>query len=244
VVRPAVVHPTPEQLLRAEVVDWAPESPYMYRIFHQDTYAPHAESFRRFGPLSRYDHQVVDPATGGPALSDDRGCMYLSADVGTALAEVFGDDRRVKACPHWMLGRVEVTVPIPLLDLTDANVMSAGTFGSILAIDREDSQTWARSVYDTLDEACGITYVGSHDYGRCFVLWERAKDQRPGGDVVRTVTDAEGNRSEFGLNHILESLAATPLSLEVMRSLRKRRIKFETISENDCPECQNPARRP
>lgn len=230
-------------LQRAQLVDWASTKPYLYRVFHRDVYCAKAEDFRHFGPVARYDHHLPGPA-GEPEKSATRSCVYLAETPGTALAEVFGDDRVVDACPNWMVARVEVTNQVPLLDLTDSNVMLAGAYASILALDREHSQEWARKAYTARSDICGIAYVGSHDYGRCYVLWDRAKRKRPNRDIIRTKSAPNGSRFEYSLDRVLESQAATALSSELQRALTDRKLTWRSISARQCSMCSDPNRNP
>lgn len=233
-VKPAIRVPTKSDLQAVHPLQLQAGTEF-WRLFHSDSYSGDAEDFRHFGPVSRYDHHL--PVMGKTSKSPDRSTLYMARDIGVAIAEVFGDKRVVRACPQWRVARLELRAALQTLDLTSTNVMHTGAFASIIGLGRKQSQRWARKVYELRPDIHGITYVGSHDYGDCHVLFDRANEMDPNGAV--SVIEVSGAQEVYKLAR----LPALQRS-EVQTALEKRRMKIVNVSKDDCEVCQDAARHP
>ncbi len=235
-VTPTVGKPT-EEIRHAEILTYVGSSAPLYRVYHRDLYTSKADDFRHFGPVSRYDHQTK--RLGQPAKSPTRASVYLASSIGVAISEVFGFGRSADVCPNWYLAEMDVDGALNILDLTGPKVMRPGAYASIIGLDRPQSQTWARKIYSLLPEVHGIRYIGSHDYGECFVLWERAQDANSNGTLLTMASDGLGYPKDFPLAKL------PPLwAQEVTLVLTERRMKMKHISKGECHACRDWGRQP
>jgi len=175
---------------------------------------------------------------GAPTKSTRRRSAYFATSVGTAVAEVFGDTpvgTEASVCEQWHLARVQVTSPIWMFDLTEALVMRAGAVATIIGLDRDESQEWAKAIYKEHTKLGGIIYVGSHDYGKCFVLRDKVRDKikvevsydrQPWDYPIMNLPIGGGIRQEFD------------------QACTERHISLKTVSKGACPICADPARHP
>lgn len=101
----------------------------MVRVYHEqpdhDGMTP-----RTFGPLARFDPHVRDSHQRPRTDPQDRGVLYLAADLATALAESYpGQWPEVSICPHARAAWVCPPTPIALLDLTGEGALAIGAPG-------------------------------------------------------------------------------------------------------------------
>ncbi len=233
-VMPEVPRPTKARLKAARTKNLLPGAE-LWRVYHSDSYCSNAADFRHFGPVSRYDHHRM--SGGFPAKSSGRSTAYLAKTPGTALAEVFGEEQIVKACPNWRIAEVTVVPGFQMLDLTGLNVMHPGSYASMIGLGRVESQEWARLVYLHRPDVHGIIYTGSHDYGECYVLFDRAHEEHVDGALdVRSIA---GRDRDYGLR----SLPPTEREL-ISGELDQRCMVLKKVSRKQCKVCQDPARHP
>lgn len=131
-------------------------------------------ALRFFGPTgSRFDHHLRD--ADGHAFEQDRGILYLSGDIPTALAEVYQVDRTVDRGEDrpWLVS-FELAADVKLLDLTDTFAALAGGSMKIVCGPRVYSQNWSRGFYECYREAQGIFYPSSLTNRPVIALSERA----------------------------------------------------------------------
>ena len=132
-------------------------------------------TFRRFGPLARFDHHR-HPA-GHPDEDLDRGILYAARTLSCCVVEIFGDSGIIT--PYgWMVARLTLTRDLRLLDLRGAGAMRAGSVMALgQAPDHALAQTWSRYLYDeaVYGDCDGLIYRGAHSGEEAIALYERAE---------------------------------------------------------------------
>lgn len=150
----------------------------LVRIYDAHFYRDGA-SFRHLGPhvRGRWDHHLADPATGAPTPNGDRGVLYATLSLRCAVAEVFGDDRRVSPSASQRLAVLSVDRPLDLVDTRGLAAVPLGVAaGALRARDRDLTQRIARQLYAETD-ADGLLYEGWQTGETCVCLWERVADR-------------------------------------------------------------------
>lgn len=158
------------------VIVTLPASTPLVRIYDAHFYRE-GTSFRFIGPhlRGRWDHHVPDPLTGAPVPNGDRGVLYATLSLQCAVAEVFGDDRRVSPSPSQRLAVLEVRRPVRLVDTCGLSAVPLGVpAGALRTRDRALTQRVARDLYESTD-ADGLRYEGWQTGEPCICLWERAE---------------------------------------------------------------------
>jgi len=148
----------------------------LVRIYDAHFYRDGA-SFRYLGPhlRGRWDHQLADPATGAPVPNGERGVLYATLSLRCAVAEVFGDDRRVSPSATQRLAVLAVDRPLELIDTCGLAAVPLGVpAGALRARDRALTQRIARELYESTD-ADGLLYEGWQTGEACVCLWERVE---------------------------------------------------------------------
>lgn len=156
---------------------WSPNDESWVRIFHRDFITPTATYRREYGPLRRFDHHFPGE-DGSPSDNAERSIIYLAKTVQTAAAEAFADVSPHPVCPRWHLAHIQPTASIEVQDISGLGAMALGTrpwMGSG-PIPPEDSQIWARGLYDERRNLGGIRYTGSNEGGPCLAIWDRAPE--------------------------------------------------------------------
>ena len=99
----------------------------LHRIYKRGgTHPTLWNTFRNFGPVSRFDHHLLDD--NGDAHLQERRMLYAASDVPTALAEYFqDDDRRINRFRDqpWLVS-FRLPRQLQLLNLTDTFCVRAG----------------------------------------------------------------------------------------------------------------------
>lgn len=160
------------------VIVGLPAGTPLVRIYDAHFYRDGA-GFRFLGPhvRGRWDHHVPDPLTGAPVANSDRGVLYATLTLRCAVAEVFGDDRRVSPSSTQRLAVLEVGRALRLVDTCGLAAVPLGVpAGALRARDRALTQRIARQLYDCTT-ADGLVYEGWQTGERCVCLWERVADQ-------------------------------------------------------------------
>lgn len=125
-------------------------------------------ALRRFGPTSsRFDPHTPPPHTQA------RGVTYLAADLATALAERFQEDRTVDrrfGSPH--LTAFATTTALDLLNLTGAWPLRVGASHAINTGRRDVSRQWARAIVTAWPDTAGLWHTSSMTARPCVVLYD------------------------------------------------------------------------
>ena len=149
----------------------------LVRIYDAHFYRDGA-SFRHLGPhiRGRWDHHLADPVTRVPVPNGDRGVLYATLSLRCAVAEIFGDDRRVSPSATQRLAVLAVARPVDLIDTCGLAAVPLGLpAGALRARDRVLTQAVARELYESTD-ADGLLYEGWQTGEPCVCLWERVED--------------------------------------------------------------------
>jgi hypothetical protein len=168
----AEAEPVPSAPVRVLLAAGTP----LVRIYDVHFYRDGA-SFRYLGPhlRGRWDHQLADPATGAPVPNGERGVLYATLSLRCAVAEVFGDDRRVSPSATQRLAVLAVDRPLELIDTCGLAAVPLGVpAGALRARDRALTQRIARELYESTD-ADGLLYEGWQTGEACVCLWERVE---------------------------------------------------------------------
>lgn len=168
-----------------------PAGSELYRLFFPEPYATTALSFRRYGPLGRFDHHGGTTRRGrrAPAEDPERGIYYAASTLSGCLVEVFGDDAVVE--PEGCVLTLPRTLrSLRLLDLRGKGAMRAGANASVSKTERAAiSQAWSRFFYERADyygEVDGLIYSNAHNDEAAFALYERCRDalECPESEVI------------------------------------------------------------
>lgn len=212
------------------VWQWKPRSEgsrwWWCRVYHRSPNTPNGNTFRRFGPLARFDHHheatppAVDP-TG-------RRVLYVGADLATSACEVFGEAGIAAICPQYRVSIVEPTRPLTMFNL--ARPGAAMQIGALPALStgaerRALTQQWARAVYE--DQPAGPTvrgvrYRSAYNDGYALALWDCDDDVR----IVRA----------GGLQDL--ELADPRVFTRLQVAMTDRGINVTTVSEDECAGCR------
>lgn len=149
------------------------------RIYDPTSHDATATSFRRFGPLHRFDHHPGSGPTRDPCPCPARGVYYAAHDLSGCLVEVFGDDGAIEPA-GLMVALPLLRRDLRLLDLRGNGAMRAGTNAAVTK-DRERplAQAWSRYFCDKaglFGELDGIIYPNAHNDEAAVLLYERAQD--------------------------------------------------------------------
>lgn len=153
-----------------------PSGAPLVRIYDAHFYRDGA-AFRYVGPhvRGRWDHHLPDPVSGGPVPNGDRGVLYATLSLRCAVAEVFGDDRRVSPSATQRLAVLGVDRPVELIDTCGLAAVPLGVpAGALRARDRALTQRVARELYERTG-ADGLLYEGWQTGEPCVCLWERVE---------------------------------------------------------------------
>ena len=149
-----------------------------HRIYKRGSdYPTNWNTFRYFGPLSRFDHQLVDEQQR-PVLQE-RGILYAAGDIPTAFAETFQHNRRHvnRYRDQPWLASFGFDTTLHLLDLTDTYVVRAGASMKLISGPFTYSQNWARGFYESYPSIDGIFYNSSLTNRPTIALFERADNE-------------------------------------------------------------------
>jgi hypothetical protein len=196
------------------------------RVYHRSPNTPDGATFRRFGPLARFDHhREAAPPEVDPS---GRRVLYVGADLATSACEVFGEAGIAAICPQYRVSIVEPTRPLTMFNLARAG--AAMRIGALPALSTGDerralTQQWARAVFEDQPagpSVRGIRYRSAYNDGIALALWDCDDDVgivRAGGVQDLPLDD----RRVFG-------------RLQV--AMTDRRINVTTVSEDDCAVCR------
>jgi hypothetical protein len=172
---PPTISPTP-------VFRDLPAGSRLVRIFDPLPHNTQALTFRRHGPLARFDHHRPPVprkrSVAAAHIDPGRGIYYCAVSLSCCLVEVFGDYRLIDN-PDLLIAFPETMRTLRLLDLTGAGAMRAGSVASLCATaDRNLSQVWSRYFYETAAfQPCdGLMYHSAHNNEHAIALYERAEN--------------------------------------------------------------------
>lgn len=152
------------------------------RVYDHGWYAD-ALGQRFYGPTAngRFDHHPAGVARRAPR----HGVGYVASSLRCAVAEVFGDYRRIAPAPAQRVGLLELTSRVRLADVRGLAAVELGVpAGALRVRDRALTQRVARELH-AATVAVGVVYEGWHTGEDCVALWERARphlrllDDRP-----------------------------------------------------------------
>lgn len=149
------------------------------RIYRTERPGVTAATFRRHGPLERFDHQR--PAEDGSPRDDpERGISYFAEHLRGCLVEVFGDTNKVRM-EHRAICVAVTIAPVQLLDLRHGGGRASGAEDALAKDgDRRMSQAWSRYFYEHAEqygEIDGIIYENAHNSDTAIALYERAESK-------------------------------------------------------------------
>ncbi len=128
--------------------------------------------FRRYGPLSRFDHHLADDR--GDPFSQERGILYAAADVPTAVAEFFQlNQRRVNRTRRrpW-LASFKLANEVRLLNLIDTFGVRVGGSMKLVSGPFAHAQAWSRGFYEAYPDIHGLYYLSSLTNRPTIALYE------------------------------------------------------------------------
>ncbi len=149
-----------------------PAGTALARIYDGAFY-PDGASFRYFGPhlRGRWDTHPAGP----PRRHDRHGVLYATTTLRCAVAEVFGDDRRLSPSPPQRLAVLALTGPLMLADTRGLAAVRLGhPAGALRARDRALTQSVARALHAGT-RADGVLYEGWQTGEDSVCLWERSR---------------------------------------------------------------------
>ena len=219
----------PSPLPDGEEWKWLARDGAYARIYHRDYYTRSATHRRDYGPLARFDHHTP-PATAAAVCPKGRSVTYIAETVRAAASEVFSATEVFGVCPNWRLAWLKTSATMTLQNLVGTGAMALRTkpsLGSGAEVAREDSQEQARRIYSEHGHLAGIRYTGSHEEGRCLVLWDRAPDLVvvEDGEIDCDASIAEDDETWA---EVIEAYAPTGFMLE-------------RIPESECGYCREAA---
>ncbi|MEB3982489.1 RES family NAD+ phosphorylase [Mycobacterium sp. 663a-19] len=196
------------------------------RVYHRSGHTPDGITFRRYGPLYRFDHHyAADPPATDP---DDRRILYVGEDLATSACEVFGATGVAAICPNYRVCIVAPTTQLAMFDLTGKGAAMA--IGALPALadgneKRSLTQEWARAIYEDQPagpKIVGIRYRSGYNGGNALALWDCDRDI----EVLRGAHELQ----DFRLND--------PRILgRFQKEMTERRINVTTIPESACRIC-------
>ncbi|NGP09309.1 RES family NAD+ phosphorylase [Rhodococcus sp. 14C212] len=196
-------------------------------MYHQDRFTPNGITFRRFGPLARFDHYTPNPPAMDP---DGRAVLYMAVDLATSACEVFGEAGVAALCPHWRVTQVEPVRDITTYDLTTPGAaMEIGALPA-LAADHEHrglTQQWARAIYEdqpATTKVDGIRYRTAYNDDHALALWDCE-------NAITIALDRSGRLRDLSLIH-------PHIHPRLLAALVPRHITVTDTDEDHCPNCR------
>jgi hypothetical protein len=197
------------------------------RVYHRSGHTPDGTTFRRYGPLARFDHHhVADPPVDDP---DGRRILYAGEDLATSACEVFGEKGIAEICPAWRVSIVAPTRKLAMYDLARKGAAMAIRALPSLGNGNEArplTQEWARAIYEDKPagpEVTGIHYASGYNNGEALALWDCDRD-------VELVRGASARPQDLPLN---DPRVFTRFQVE----MTLRHINVTTIPASSCTKC-------
>jgi RES domain-containing protein len=196
-------------------------------VYHLSRHTPDGITFRRYGPLYRFDHhRAADPTQDDP---EGRRILYVREDLATSACEVFGQAGVAAVCPNY---RVAIAAPTSKLELFDlARKGAAMAIGALPSLadgneKRPLTQEWARAVYEDKPagpKIVGIHYRSAYNGGISLALWDCDRD-------IEVLRDAHGVLQDFPLND-------PRVFGRFQTEMTARFIKVTTVPQSACNVC-------
>lgn len=145
-----------------------------FRIYHRDRFTPNGITFRRFGPLARFDHHTPTRPAMDP---DGRAVLYLAVDLATSACEVFGEAGVAALRPHWRSPKSPGPRHRHLRPHRTRRGLAIGALPALAAGNehRGLTQQWARAIYEDQPAATkvdGIRYRTAYNDNHALALWD------------------------------------------------------------------------
>lgn len=160
-----------------------PKGTSIFRIFDNERFPVHAETFRSYGPLERFDHHrgIGSGKKRSPFDDDERRIYYAALSFEGAVIETcFSETELIEPKETQHIARIDIARDLSLLDLRGRGSVRAGTVALIAKTSkRADSQSWSRffylrdKIYQKVD---GLIYLNAHNDLPALALYERAYD--------------------------------------------------------------------
>lgn len=165
--------------LRDDDLRILPAGALIFRVYKAGGRHPAQWSdFRRSGPIPamRWDHHVPPPATG-----NDRSSWYGADHPDAALGESSSATRVIdRVTDTAYLAVVAISRALRLLSTDTGWPTRAGATLAINAAPFDETQRWARAIYETYLDIEGIWYPSRISHGHhCVALFERSSDALP-----------------------------------------------------------------
>ncbi|PBC51734.1 RES family NAD+ phosphorylase [Rhodococcus sp. ACPA1] len=227
---PAPVRPLPSADHRWTWTPTDPTNAPWFRIYHRDRFTPNGITFRRFGPLARFDHHTPTPPAMDP---NGRAVLYLAVDLATSACEVFGEAGVAALCPHWRITQVRPVRDIVTYDLTTPGAALAIGALPALAAGNEHrglTQQWARAIFEDQPAATkvdGIRYRTAYNDDHALALWDC-------DNAITVAHDRTGQPLDLPLTH-------PRIHPRLLAALIPRHITVTHTDETHCPNCQRAA---
>lgn len=145
------------------------------RVYWPEPWKTTATSFRHNGPRARFDHQRRPGPFPQTADDPTRGIFYCAPTFECCVLECFGDDYVIDPTGAW-LAVLEVSEPVPVLDVRGRAAIGAGTIAAINQDgNRQATQDWARWWYEhkELSGIEGLLFRGAHNDADALAIFER-----------------------------------------------------------------------
>jgi RES domain len=150
------------------------------RLFDPTSHGTTALTFRRYGPLLRFDHHRALLDKSGirqPCPDPDRSVYYAAKTLSGCIVEIFGDTGIITAA-NWHVALPVVTQELRLLNLRGRGAMRAGSVAALAKVpDHALSQQWSVYFYETpaYRNIDGLIYYNAHNDEEAILLYERAE---------------------------------------------------------------------
>jgi RES domain-containing protein len=215
----------------AYVWRWAPDPDAAHwqwcRVYHRSAHTPDGVTFRRYGPLNRFDHHhAVDPPDDDPS---GRRILYVGRDLATSACEVFGEAGVAAVCPNYRVSIVAPTRELAMFDLAaEGAAMKIGALPALADGNEKRvlTQEWARAIYEDHPagkDIVGIHYRSAYNGGSSLALWDCDGD-------VEVLRDAGGVLQDFPLT---DPRIFSRFQVE----MTDRYINVTTVSQSACKHC-------
>jgi hypothetical protein len=134
------------------------------------------DDLRTWGPVAKCRFDPHEP----PPRHQAEGVMYLAADLASALAEVFQENRIINPTTnHAYLTGFAPTRGLRLLDLTGDWPLHIGASHNISSGRKDLTRTWARALRRRWPDADGLLHLSSMNGGTLATLWNPARSSLP-----------------------------------------------------------------
>ncbi len=159
------------------IITIGPDKP-LFRIYKRGGEHPTLwNQFRQFGPLSRFDHHLVNE-NSEPHVQE-RAVLYAASNLPTAVAEFFQHTRRrinrFDQSP-W-LASFRLPGIVRLLNLTDTFCVRVGASMKLMTGPFSHTQAWSRGFYEAYPDIDGLYYQSSMTNHPSILFYERADQQ-------------------------------------------------------------------